>query len=101
MVQLIKYCNSKFKKNIYGIFELPLAALIQQLFKMFDFLLLKECPLIANICIANICILPLNNATDLRVIGVGRTRATNKFQNEATILPAYRKSVNQDQIGIY
>lgn len=90
--------NSKFKKNIFGIFELPLAALIQQLLKMLDFLLPKKCPLIANIRMDT----PLNNATDLRVIGVGRTRATNKFQNEATILPAYRyrKSVNQDQIGI-
>lgn len=39
---------------------------------------------------------PVLDVTDLRVIGVGGTRATNKFQKEATILPAYRKSINQD-----
>lgn len=38
-----------------------------------------------------------DKVTDLRVIGAGRARAANKFQNEATILPSYRKSVHQEQ----
>lgn len=41
--------DSNLKINIFGIFELPLAALIQQLFKMLHFLLPKKCPPIANI----------------------------------------------------
>lgn len=67
-----------------------------QLLTMLDFYLAKWNPLIGNTHMHT----PLNNVTDLRVIGVGGTRATNKFQKEATILLAYGKSTNQDQTRI-
>lgn len=41
--------------------------------------------------------MPRDLVTDLRVIDVGRARATNKIQNKGSLLSAYRKNITQNE----